>query len=120
MKVRDWVGARGSQLGHTGCVARGDFAVEDQAEFGVGESSEGAQAMHFAKKGQLGLQLIQKAGVHRLGQDQVRKPTNLGECDTRISKDRGCTCSQIYLVCMEHRHDKGEDYSSWRLRQDMC
>jgi len=34
--------------------------------------------MHFAKKGQAGLQRIQKAGVHRLGQDQVHKPTEMG------------------------------------------
>jgi len=52
------------QLGHTGCVARGDFAAEGQAEFGVGDTSDRAQAMHLAKKGQPGLQLIQKAGVH--------------------------------------------------------
>ena len=55
------------QLGHTGCVARGDVAVEGRAEFGEGDPREGAQAMHFEKKGQPGLQLIQKAGVHRLG-----------------------------------------------------
>ena len=52
------------QLGHTGCVARGDVAVEDQAELGVDDPNERAQAMHLAKKGQPGLQLIQKAGVH--------------------------------------------------------
>ena len=52
------------QLDHTGYVARGDVAVEDQAEFGVGDPNERARAMHLAKKGRPGLQLIQKAGVH--------------------------------------------------------
>jgi len=78
--------------------------------------------MHFAKKGQPGLQLDHKAGVDRMGQNQVNKPTNLEGvvCGTRISKDRGCTCRTIHLACMSLWHDKEEDYNSWRSRQDMC
>jgi len=67
-----------------------EFVVRDPTH-----PSQGAQAVHFAKKGQARLQLVQTAGVDRLGQDRVHKPTNLAEgvvCGTRISIDRGCTC----------------------------
>jgi len=49
---KKWVNAGGFQRSRMGCwVARGDFAVEDQTEFGVGDPSKRAQVMHFAKKG---------------------------------------------------------------------
>jgi len=93
---------------------RCDVAVGSHAEFGVSGLSKRAQAIHFAKKGQPGLQLDHKAGVDRMGQDQVNKPTNLEGivCCTQISKDRGCTCRTMHLACVEHMHDKEEDCNS--------
>ena len=101
---------------------RCDIAVEGHTGFGVGDPS-----MHFAKKGQPGLQHGHKAGVDRLRQDQDHKPTNLARgdwvrvwCGPRISKDRNCTWQKLYMACMEHTHNKEEEYNSWRSRQDIC
>jgi len=113
---------KASSSASSGCVTRCDVATESHAKFGVSDLSKRAQAMHFAKNGQPGLQLDHEAGVNRMGQNQVNKLTNLEGvvCGARISQVRGCTCRRIHLACMEHMYDKEEDYNSWHSRQDMC
>jgi len=111
------------QLGHTGCVSRCNVAVEGHAEFGVSDSSKRAQAIRFAEEGQPGPHLYHKAGVDRLGQDEVHKPTSPGGdgCGKRKVRIKVAqhTCRKIHLACMEHTHDKEEDYNSWRSRHDI-